>query len=972
MKIKIILSAFLIVILSVNNYVASQNTTLNVGVVDAVFSVSPTGAATCQIPIECPSALSGMQPNISLVYNSQAGDGIMGMGWQISGISSITQGSKSIFSDNAVSGFNILNKEKFCLNGNPLLLVSGTYGADGAVYQTENKDFSKIVSNDQNDSPLYPRSFTVNTKDGRTIDFSAVYATHKTNPSRGGPYPVPYQWLPELETDLQGNLIKYHYLGYSERGSRIRQTVLSRIDYGGNLVNSTFPVRGQPTYAYKTSIQFVYEDKNIVKKTYINDYYVEEGRLLKQIIVKNRVNSTDEVVRTYDLTYKLENDKYLLTAINLKNGNEDKVNPTQFTWGTDNKSIQVNNFEIPNYSHYLSEVTDRYFSSADIDGDGISDLVEYYHRNIYNYRYNDNNYSIQSSSDYVKVHKLKTNTSGSIEYDKSLMDKNIGASFNFKDFKSINGSVLYPALFGNQSKTIISPNYGLVNGVKFIEFKDVLSNVVFRQQLKYSSELTAYACGDLNNDGIDEIVSLEKVNSGNYSDAGAIYYIQKTDFSTPYLSINDKLYRDNIPNIVKPKDIFIYDFNGDGLNDIVYTSSSETVFLKNMGGTKASDGIVHVSFQRTKAIPIKSDFSTIRVGDFNGDGLPDFLFNEHCNTVWKLALNTGEFDFEYVTLSNFTAREEDYTDKNDNKEDCIITDFNSDGKSDVILIDAVYDGNDKYNRTIITWYQSSGTGLTSVNSKIIYNDQYTFNKYNTTGDFNGDGRADVFSLKSNLFSVTQSENGYFHFSLNTNFSAKLITKITDGHGNITEVKYQPLTYTKSSDNTVFYEKGKNSVYPIADIQMPFYCVKNVKSALSNIDFSYKGAKLHFTGKGLLGFESVIKKNNINATTSILNVTLDQANVMPLKQVEVILMQGDSIAKTETIFTNTKIGKTYNSVSSTVTQRDFLKGITNKTIYSYDSYNNPTVVKTTIGGYSITTAVALIIKNYLGITYIVVL
>ena len=64
------------------------------------------------------------------------------------------------------------------------------------------------------------------------------------------------------------------------------------------------------------------------------------------------------------------------------------------------------------------------------------------------------------------------------------------------------------------------------------------------------------------------------------------------------------------------------------MNDIVYTSESETVLLKNMGGTKASDGIVHVSFQRSKTIPIKSDFSTIRIGDFNGTGCPiSYLMN---------------------------------------------------------------------------------------------------------------------------------------------------------------------------------------------------------------------------------------------------------------------------------------------------------------------------------------------------------
>jgi hypothetical protein len=70
---------------------ASQAQTTVPGKIPGQFAVSPSGAATYSIPIQVPPGIAGMEPKLSLNYNSQAGNGIMGMGWNLGGLSSITR-----------------------------------------------------------------------------------------------------------------------------------------------------------------------------------------------------------------------------------------------------------------------------------------------------------------------------------------------------------------------------------------------------------------------------------------------------------------------------------------------------------------------------------------------------------------------------------------------------------------------------------------------------------------------------------------------------------------------------------------------------------------------------------------------------------------------------------------------------------------------------------------------------------------
>src|SRR5215468_5319223 len=87
------------------------------------FSVNQGGGASYTIPISVPPGSAGVVPGLSLEYASQGTNGLLGVGWRLGGLPSIGRCPQTIVQDGAVGGVNYDANDRFCMDGQRLVVV---------------------------------------------------------------------------------------------------------------------------------------------------------------------------------------------------------------------------------------------------------------------------------------------------------------------------------------------------------------------------------------------------------------------------------------------------------------------------------------------------------------------------------------------------------------------------------------------------------------------------------------------------------------------------------------------------------------------------------------------------------------------------------------------------------------------------------------------------------------------------------
>jgi RHS repeat-associated protein len=298
--------------------------------------VSQKGEANISYPIKIPAGRNGVQPNVSINYSSDGGNGWLGEGWGIS-TPAITIDTKW-----GVPTFDSINEsEIYNLNGEQLMYPKSTNGEDwmpnrhqeiNGVYQTVHQARG---TTEKEFTPRKQGSFAKIERLGSTTsDYTwKVTSTDGTVSWYGGKNSVLenavikdadnniVHWALYMVEDVHGNNIKYSYDNYSLSGQTGNYENLNE----GKIFNiKEIFYTGYNENNGIYSVEFLTDNTAIRSNPIINaknglkqiDVY-----LLKQINIKNN----HELIRNYKFNYSTGRfNKTLLESVAEfdKNGNE--------------------------------------------------------------------------------------------------------------------------------------------------------------------------------------------------------------------------------------------------------------------------------------------------------------------------------------------------------------------------------------------------------------------------------------------------------------------------------------------------------------------------------------------------------------------------------------------------------------------------------------------------------------------------
>ncbi|WP_334124575.1 RHS repeat-associated core domain-containing protein [Empedobacter brevis] len=761
------------------------------------LNVNAQGSLSYSIPVEVFKGVNEFQPNLSLSYNSQVKGGFAGYGWNITGLSSITIGGKNKRIDGIYQGIQYNGNDPFYLDGQRLIKV------DETNYITESLSKIKIKRNGD--------IFTVHFTDGKV----STYVLKTLG-----------QYLITQTEDAFGNLIKYSYFTSNNTA------YIEAIEYGG----TNFPFK----------ISFGRKMLNFPNKIYRNGTGIIDNYVLNEIIVSS---TSDGVFRKYALIHDTTSlNDFRLRKVSVSNKNGEELKPLLFNYnsqgGIEVVKQTVGAKKINSEAKSLGSII-----YGDFEGNGKVTAAF------------TTRPEIKIKNNAVVPYTLKTIHSKLGELSSSLdlgfreqlftgriIDKNNQLSYNDR--------VISLHQIANESSYVAYSNGFVFNEKQKITATDIITNskldVKFNLSFGYSysdercgpnddtscvriqenNNVRRYE-GDFNNDGLIDILL--------FTDGG---YISKHQ-SSPTGEHLKSSYSDFLYDVEIPSRIYFIEI---GKN------------IKN-GGT-----ITPTIIAENYTI----DPDNLYTMEFDGDGIPELLtVNTQNNTftIYKFLNNSLTAVLSNVALNNFTK-----------DTPLLLGDFNGDGLTDFMTPLKIYDvekdgiegvakgfANDQKE-----WWQYINTGKNFVKTKRNFTaqnlsyckpsqrniidkssgwekfwsgkmDQYSHSEYTYCGiipiDYNHDGKTDFISF--NKFAKIKP-----YSSSNSLLSASIENIIPNNGGNKTNKIFFVENIADNSANTFSLNLNSSNIIDIKDDKISPYTLILNNSDVNTVEVYNSGFQFY--------------------------------------------------------------------------------------------------------------------------------
>ncbi len=889
-----------------------------------------TGAATTNVPIVVPPGTNGVQPRLALVYDSSArtdDDGFIGAGWSLSGLGYIERSSK--FGVPQYPADPTLEQYVLSFSGGNHDLVKDS----GGLFHTKEETYIRIQFNTTADSWL------VTDKSGTQYSFGA--STDSKTPAIGRT--ATRRWSLNLVTDTHGNQIRVGYL------NNPKDLATGTVDTGAVYPTLISYTEATGLSVFRT-VEFIYQaqPRPDVTTSFRSGSQVVSDRRLARIDVK----MGGAMVRRYELTYQASGDasESLLTQVQEFGADADLATPgtgTSLPPVTFGYSAGGNQFSETPTEPWTTQLADTFTISGvtgefvagyltDVTGDGRADLV-----------------TCRSGSWYVAVSTGSGMTTSATPWLTGV---------------SCSTPVVSLGDFNGDGKGDLA----LLTGAGQLSiYLAQTSSLTLGWQLSFLSGAISGRFGDFNGDGkTDFAFSFNNAQSGCTTFPGGwpypencivwqVYLSSGTGFTNAgywfwYSALLSGLDANNQPLSW----VMVGDFDGNGLSDLIFdfrldrnkiwvapSSGGAVDPTTGYGGFRTWNGGYWLAPHPTDSPGVPVPIERWEFGDFNGDGLTDFLTADPNLTAVSVYLSKGSI----VGGAGFSAAETWFSSTGSwctPVVDCLdhnlfqTGDANGDGKIDLFVLNNQTSGNWYWQVALSSGRRFDAPGSGNWRSMPASQTMADFGcNIEVFDDFSGDGKLDLGRYYARMTSTCRTNDGALSIFPSAGPPVDLLTTITNGLGGTTTLDYRS---TAASNACATNVTG-------LVVKLHTLCASTQNDGMGwlvTTQYAYQGEQYNAAKREFRGFSLATVTDPTGTSTKTTFNQTDQLRGKPIT-VETLDAGGHSYSKVANTWSYTT--PTTGVVFPVLQQTDAYSydgGATSKqaqTKYTYGSYGNVTRV-----------------------------